>query len=96
VYFPQREHGREITFVRSFPDEIAQRAVPEMIVGIDEAGKRDHATRIDLRYAVHRQIRTNRDDLAVAHVNVAAREIAEPRIHREHMRVAHDKLGTHG
>jgi hypothetical protein len=61
-------------------------------VGVDETGHADHAAPLDRLGAGCREPRSDRDDRAVAHVHVAARKVAERRIHGEHVGAAHHEL----
>ncbi len=76
--------GREIAFLRLVAGEAAVERVPHMPMGLDQAGHDDHARAVDLLpAALH--ILADRDDLAVAHVDRAAGDIAERAVHRHHM-----------
>ena len=94
ILLAQGEHGREIALLRPLLDDIAAGAVPQVIVGVDEPGQRDHVARIDGLRARRRQLPADRNDLAVADMNIAAIEIAQRCVHRQHMRIADDEFAA--
>ena len=77
--------------------QTAQRAVPQMPVRVDKAGQGDQVFAADFRDAAGAaQLMAHGDDLAVADVNVAARQLAQLGVHRQHAGVADDELGWQG
>ena len=65
-----------------------------MPVGFDEAGQRDHAVSANDLSFRRGKILTDGDNHAVAHVNIAAANLAELGVHRKNVRVLHDELAT--
>ena len=51
--------------------------LPGVPVGVDEAGKHDHALGLDHLRTVCRKLAPNRGDLAVLHQDVPTRELAQ-------------------
>ena len=71
-----------------------QHAGPQVPVRVDEAGHADHAAPVDDLGARRSDSASHRDDGAVAHMHVAARKLADRRIHGEHVGATHDELAA--
>ena len=67
---------------------------PHVPVRFDKAGQRDHV--VGANYLSFRcgKILADGNNDAIAHVNVAAANLAKLGIHRENVRVLHDELAT--
>ena len=63
---------------------------------LDQSRHADHAAAVDHLGAGRGHVGGNRDDRAVAHMHVAARQIADARVHRQHVGAAHDELAARG
>jgi len=92
------EHAavREIAGLRIVARHVARDGSPHVPVGLDEAGQRDHRRSIDDSRTSRFERRPDRNNLAVADVNVAARKLAELRIHRHDIGIADKKLAARG
>ena len=65
-----------------------------MEMGIDEAGTGDAVAPVDDFGVGRSEIRTDGDQRAVAHVDIAIRYIAEFRVHGYDISIAHDELAA--
>ena len=63
-----------------------------MPVGLDETGHDDHAVAVDPQAAAS-DVLADRDDVAVAHMDGPARDVAERRVHGHHIGVGDGELG---
>src|SRR5262249_22295494 len=66
------------------PDERPARGGPQVPVRVDEPRHADHAAAVERLRAARGEALRHRYDRAVAHVHVAALEVAELRIHGEY------------
>src|SRR5439155_132879 len=73
VMLAEREPGRKVALLRSFPHQAAQRAVPQVIMRVDQPGQRDHRAPVERERPGRGNVGPDRDDVAVAHVDIAAR-----------------------
>ena len=67
-----------------------------MPMRVDEAGHADHTLAVDHMRARRVHICRHRDNCAVAHVHIAARQVADRIIHRQNVRAAHHKFSVCG
>ena len=63
-------------------------------MGLDEARAGDHGAGVDHLRARGVQVRADGDDRAVAHVDVAVRQIADRRVHAQHEGVADEVFAS--
>ena len=96
VFFAKREGQREVAHLRALIDQIAQRGVPQMRVCIDQARQNNHLPAVDSFGAGYSKIFPHSDDLASAHVKVAARDISQRRVHCQDLRAPHHKFTAVG
>jgi len=71
-----------------------QQVGPVVPVGFDKARHAEHIFAVDFPRLRRRDIFRHRYDRTVAHVHVAARQIADAIVHREHVRAAHDEFAA--
>jgi hypothetical protein len=83
--------GREIALLRLVTGETAIERVPHVPVGLDEAGHDDHAVAVDPQAAAG-DVLADRDDVAVAHMDGPAGDVAERRVHGHHIGVGDGEL----
>jgi hypothetical protein len=83
--------GREIALLRLVAGEAAVERVPHVPVGVDEAGHDDHAGAVDPQAAAG-DVLADRDDVAVAHMDRPAGDVAERRVHGHHIGVGDGEL----
>jgi hypothetical protein len=82
------EHDREVVVERAGGQHAADRRLPRVPVRVDEAGHHDHPGRVDLLGVRDPEIPPDVHDLAVLDENLAARDVADGRVHRDDEAVA--------
>src|SRR5262245_6626260 len=94
ILLAQCENRGEIAFLRPLFHQVAARAVPDVIVRINEARQCDHRSSINDVCAWSRQVGTDSQDGAIPNMNVGSFEATQPLTHGPHVRVSDDELAT--
>ena len=82
------EHDREVVVERARRQDAADRRLPGVPVGVDEAGHHDHPGGVDLLRVRDAEVRADVDDLAVLDEDLPIRKIADFGIDRDDEAVA--------
>ena len=91
------EHDREVVVERARRKHAADRRLPGMPVGVDEAGHHDHPGGVDLFRVRDAEVRADVDDLSVLDEDLSVRNVADVGIDRDDEAVADQKpLRAHG
>ena len=94
------EHRAEDTAIRKIAGflviarHVARRRAPHMPMRFDEARHCDHGLAVDDLRVRRIERAADRDDRTVAYMEIAARQIADRRIHRQHISAADHELAA--
>ena len=91
--FAEQQRGAEIAVVGLLARHAAEQRVPHVPVRLDQARQHDHAAAVDGPRARRVEVLSDRDDDAVAHVNVAILDVAVL-LHRHHIGFADDDVAA--
>jgi len=74
--------------------EAAEKRVPHVPVRLDKAWQHDHIGSVDYLSARCAHLPAHRNDLTIAYMHSAARNVAKRIVHSHHMAVANDELAA--
>ena len=93
--WPNARHDWEVVHI-AVADQAASEARPQVKMRFDEPRQSDHVCPVDHFHSRRREVRADGNDQAVSDVHIAARQVANFRVHAHDVSVADNKLRARG